>query len=227
MSLLFLLRLLLDFVAVGLLLVALAYNLFDNLAHEIMGTMMFLLLGAHNVFNRRWYGTVAERRGGARGIVTRSINLSLLTTMLALLFTSVLISQSVFSFLNLNSTFTARQIHTLVAYLALLIAAVHLGLHWSLIMGVVRSKLGLSATSKLRTFMLRGLSAAIAAYGIYSLFVLNIGSKLLMQVTMDFWDFQTSTAAFFFHHIAIIGLCASVFHYGTKGAQDRRSVKTR
>ena len=57
-------------------------------------------------------------------------------TMLALVVTSVIISQAVFSFLPLTSTPTSRQIHTLVAYLALLAVGAHLGLHGPMIMGV-------------------------------------------------------------------------------------------
>ena len=213
---LFLLRLVLDFVAAGLLMAALAYYWLDNATHEIIGTAMFLLLIAHNIFNRRWYSTITKGRREARGIATKIINLSLLTTMLALLVTSVIISQTVFSFLPLTSSFTARQIHTFAAYLSLVIAAVHLGLHWSMIMGLVHSRFGVTSESKVRTFVLRGLATLIAAFGVHSLFAVNVGSKLFMQTTIEFWDFQTSTAAFFVHHAAIIGLCVFVSHYGLR-----------
>jgi hypothetical protein len=99
------------------------YSWLRNVAHEIAGTAMFGLLVIHNVFNRRWYGTLAKRRPGAPGIVTRTINLSLLAMMLGLLVTSVVISQSVFAFLPIAATFTARQLHTMAAYLVLLVAA--------------------------------------------------------------------------------------------------------
>ena len=99
MSPLFLFRLALDFLAVSLLLAAYAYNWLGNAAHEVIGTVMFALLIAHNIFNRRWYGTIAKRRREARGTISKVINLSLLVTMLSLLVTSVIISQTVFSFL--------------------------------------------------------------------------------------------------------------------------------
>lgn len=222
---LFLFRLVLDFLAVSLLLAALAYNWLDNATHEIIGTAMFLLLVAHNIFNRRWYGTITKARREARGMITRGmitkvINFSLLLTMLTLLITGMIISQTVFSFLPLASNFTARQVHTLVAYLALLIAAVHLGLHWSLIMDVVRGRLGITTPSSRRTYVLRALAVIIAAYGVHSLFAVNAGSKLFMQVTMEFWDFQNSTPAFFVHHFAIVGLGASVAHYALRLIQD-------
>lgn len=212
MSLLFSLRLLLDLVAISLLLVALAYDWLGNTAHEIIGTVMFLLLVSHNIFNRRWYGTVARRTRAPRTILTRTINLSLLGTMLALLLTSVLISREVFAFLPVTSTFTACQIHTAVGYLALLIAAIHLGLHWTMLMGFVRSRLGITSLGNPGTIALRTLAVAIAAYGIHSLFALNVGAKLLMKPTMEFWDFEAATPAFFGHLIGIVGLLAVCSH---------------
>ena len=194
MNRLFSLRLFLDLVACSLLLVSLAYDWLGNTVHEIIGTAMFLLLVSHNIFNRRWYGTVTKKTRAPRTIMTKAINLSLLVTMLTLLVTSVLISQAVFAFLPLNSTFTARQIHTLVGYLALIIAAIHLGLHWTMIMGFVRSRLGIRSESKWANIALRGLAVVIAAFGVHSLFALNVGSKLLMQTSMEFWDFRGSNA---------------------------------
>lgn len=221
---LFLLRLILDFVAAGLLLATLAYNLLGNAAHEIIGTGMFLLLISHNIFNRRWYGTITNGWRGPRGIATKLINLALLITMMTLLATSVIISQTVFSFLPLTSSFTARQIHASVAYLALLIAAVHLGLHWSMIMSVVSGRLGITTESKLRTVVLRVIAIMIAASGVRSLFAVNVGSKLFMQTRFDFGDFETAALPFFLHHIAIIGLGAFLAHYGMRSIKDRRRL---
>lgn len=216
MTLPFSLRLILDLAAICLLLVAMAYGWLGNLAHEIIGTAMFALLLTHNIFNRRWYGTIPRRTRAPRTLITRVINLSLLVTMLTLLVTSLLISRDVFAFLPLTSTFTARQIHTLVGYLALLIAAFHLGLHWSMLMAFVRGKLGLASRSNWLTFALRGLAASVAVYGVYSLFELNVGSKLLMRPSMEFWDFEAAAPSFFGHLIGIVGFGAFASHYVSK-----------
>lgn len=45
------------------------------------------------------------------------MNLSLLVSMLALLVTSVIISEAVFSVLPITSSFSARQVHTMVSYI--------------------------------------------------------------------------------------------------------------
>ncbi|MBP2486220.1 hypothetical protein JOH50_001947 [Rhizobium leguminosarum] len=219
---LFLLRLILDVLAAGLLLAALAYNWLGNAAHEIIGTGMFLLLISHNIFNRRWYGMITKGWREPRGIVTRVINLSLLITMLTLLVTSIIISQTVFGFLSLTGTFTLRQIHASAAYLALLMASLHLGLHWSMIIGVVSSRFGMTAEGRLRTLVLRVVAITVAVYGVQSLLTIDVGSKLFMQMSFDFWDFQTATPAFFLHHIAIIGLFVFITHYGLKLIRGRK-----
>ena len=76
---LFLFRLFLDFLAVGLLLAALAYDWLGNAAHEVIGTVLFLRLIAHGIFNRRWYGTIAKGWRESRRAVAKTITLSLLT----------------------------------------------------------------------------------------------------------------------------------------------------
>lgn len=194
---LFLLRLILDVLAAGLLLAALAYNWLGNAAHEIIGTGMFLLLISHNIFNRRWYGMITQGWREPRGIVTRVINLSLLITMLTLLVTSIIISQTVFGFLSLTGTFTLRQIHASAAYLALVMASIHLGLHWSMIIGVVSSRFGMTAEGRLRRLVLRVVAITIAVYGVQSLLTVNVGSKLFMQMSFDFWDFADCDAGLF------------------------------
>lgn len=218
----FSLRLILDLAAVCLLLVALAYGWLGNLAHEIIGTALFALLITHNIFNRRWYGTIPRRTRAPRTLITRVINLSLLVTILTLLVTSLLISRDVFAFLPLSSTFTARQIHTLVGYLALIIAGAHLGLHWTMLMGYVGGRLGIRIEQTWLMVTARGLAAGLAAYGVYSLVALNVGTKLLMRPTMEFWDFEAETPAFFGHLAGIVGLSAFMAHYAWKFAGTRK-----
>lgn len=212
----FLFRLFLDLLATSLLLIAFAYNGTGNLAHEIVGTVMFLLLIAHNVFNRRWYGTLGKGRPEARSLVTAAINLALLVTMISLLATSLIISQSVFSFLPIATTFTTRQIHTLVGYGTLLIASTHLGLHWSMIMGVVRIRLGIARPSKAGVLMLRASTGFIVACGVYGLVAVDVASKLAMEVPNGFGTYEIVTSALVLHHVAIAGLSISIAHYSLK-----------
>lgn len=226
MNRIFLLRLGLDFVAAGLLLVALAYFWLGNTAHELIGTGMFVLIIVHNTFNRRWYGKVSKGRRDAGELFKIAITLFLLVTMVVLLTTSLMISRAVFSFLSLEGGFTARQMHTLAAYWALIIVSIHLGLSWSKIMSAVRGVFGIAASSGVRTLLLRATTFAIAIQGVRSSFEAGIGSKLSLEITMDWLDGGGSTLRFFLHFISIVGLYASLGHYTMKWLLSRKRNAT-
>jgi Domain of unknown function (DUF4405) len=218
----FLLRLVFDLIAAGLLLIGLAYWWLGNTVHEIAGTGMFLLVIVHNVFNRRWYGRISQSRREAHGSFNVGITFVLLVAMLALLVTSVLISNTLSGFMSAYGGFTVRQIHTLAAYWVLVIVSIHLGLRWPMIMGVARTLFGIANASVVRTLALRAAAVVIAVLGIWSSFELSLGTKLAMQVTLDWWNFEESVAGFFVHCIAIAGLSMVMTYYAVRWLQRRK-----
>lgn len=213
MNRVFLLRLAFDLTAAGLLVFSLAYWWLGNIAHELAGTAMFALLIVHNVFNRRWYGSVPRTQPEPRALFNVGLTFVLLAGMLALLITSVLISNVLAGVLPPWGGFTVRQIHTFAAYWVLVIVAIHLGLRWPLIMGVARNLFGITTPNAARTRVLRIVAALIAIHGVWSSFALDIGTKLAMQVTLDWWNFEEAVAGFFVHAIAIMGLFIVVTYY--------------
>lgn len=222
MSPVFLARLVFDFIAAGLLLFGLSYWWLCNIAHELAGTAMFLLVIVHNVFNRRWYGTIPKARREARGWFNIAVTFLLLVAMLALLVTSVLISNALSGIMSAYGGFTVRQIHTLAAYWVLVIVSVHLGLRWPMIMGVARKLTGISQTNAMRTLWLRVIAVPIAIHGVWSSFELAIGTKLSMQMTLDWWNFEESVAGFFIHCIALAGLYVCLTYFAMKWVQGRK-----
>ncbi|WP_454622063.1 DUF4405 domain-containing protein [Bradyrhizobium cenepequi] len=222
MSSVFLWRLLADLVAAGLLVFGLSYWWLGNTAHELAGTAMFLLLIAHNVLNRRFYGMIARTRREARGLFNVAVTLALIVAMAALLVTSVLISNTLSGFMSPFGGFTARQIHTLAAYWVLVIVAVHLGLRWPVIMGVARNLFGIAKPNAVRAWALRLVAVAIAVHGVWSSFALAIGTKLTMQMTLDWWNFEEFVAGFFVHCVAIAGLYICLTYYAMKWLQARK-----
>lgn len=222
MSSVFRLRLVLDFVAVGLIVACLAYWWLDNLSHELLGTALFLLVIIHNVFNRRWYGAVAKRKFDAVRVVNVATIVALATTMLIMLVTSFLISRDLFPFTALDGAFAVREIHMFAAYWVLLIIAIHLGTRWTVVMNIVRGMFGVTTSSLVRTIALRSAAAVIAIWGIRSFFEMAFGSKLMLTYTLDMWDFSTSTIGFFLNYGSIVGLVAAVTHYGLIGLKLAR-----
>jgi hypothetical protein len=213
MSRVFLMRLGFDLVAAALLLFCLSYWWLGNVTHEVAGTALFLLLILHNLFNRRWYANAASKGRQRRGLVNLTATVLLLASMLVLLVTSVLISNALSSVMSTYGGFTVRQIHNAASYWAVILVSIHLGLRWPMLMGVARGLCGIAGPKKGRTLILRIATALVVTYGLWSSRAQALGTKLSMQMTLDWWNFEDSVAGFFLHWLAIAGLFITLTYY--------------
>ena len=118
-----------------------------------------------------------------------------------------------------------RQIHTLAAYWALVIVAIHLGLRWPMLMSFARTLFGIRKPSTTRTIALRVIAVGLAIHGIWSSYELGLGTKLAMRMTLDWWNFEESVAGFFIHCIAVAGLAIAATYYGLKLLQRPKSAR--
>jgi hypothetical protein len=206
-------RILLDFAAVGLFIACLAYWWLDNLSHELFGTFLFALIIVHNVFNRRWYGKIAQSASDLPRLINAVMIISLAIGMIIMLATSLMISRDLFRFTAVGGAFAVREIHMFAAYWVLLIMAVHLGTRWQVVMNVARGFVGMKQPSRLRSVFLRLIAVVIAAWGIKSSSDMAFGSKLMLTYSLDMWDFNESTIGFFLNYGSIVGLYAVLAHY--------------
>lgn len=211
--------------AAVLMLLALPYYWQDNIFHEVAGTAMLLVLVAHNVFNRRWYAGLGHSPLDARSVINRAVVLCLATVMLTLLATSVMVSNTLLAALALDNSFRAKQFHALAAYWGLIIVGAHVGMRWTLLMGMTRGVFGIKSASSVRAWLLRLAALAIAIQGVRSSFALNIGSKLFLQPLPDWWDFGESSAGFFLHCLAVAGLYAAVSYYVVVWTQHAKRLR--
>ncbi|MFK0161208.1 DUF4405 domain-containing protein [Rhizobium sp. NPDC090279] len=224
MNRVFLLRLAIDVTATSLLLLALAYYWLGNTVHELAGTGLFLLIAIHNVFNRHWWAAFSQTPRQTKAVTYIILNMVLIAAVVTLFVTSVMISRLVFDFLPINGGFTAKQIHIAAAYWLLVIVSLHIGFRWSVVMLAIRRLFGINPGSPTRTLVLRVLALALVIYGIKSWIDLGVTDKLLMRITMDFWDFNASTVGFFTRLAAIVGLNICLTHSGVQLLQ--RITKT-
>lgn len=209
-------RILMDGLAVLLFVAALAYWGFGNLAHEVIGTAFFVLVIAHNVFNRRWYGTVRRPRPDAARVFNTVMIAAMALAMLTLLGTSILISKDLFAGLALDAAFAVRAAHMFVAFWALVFLGLHLGTRWSLVMSVARQVFGITRPSLLRAWVLRTLAAAIAMKGVFAAVEMGLGTRLRFQYALDMWDFNADTFGFFANYLSVLGLLVALSHYGLR-----------
>lgn len=208
-----------DFLMTVLLLLLMARQLTGESAHEWLGAGMFLLWIAHHILNLRWYGNLF------RGVYTPlraarvAVNLLLLLAMLGTMISAVFLSSDVFAFLPISGGVAlARSMHILCAFWGFVLMALHLGLHWGMILGMMRKAAGSIAAKPLRA-LVRAAGAAIAAYGLYAFVANRLFDYMFLTTPFVFFDFERPVFLFFVQYIAIMGLFVFLAHYGASGLQ--------
>lgn len=211
-----LVRLSLDLVMVVLILLSFAYQLTGNMLHELIGFVLLFLAIVHNLLNWRWYAALLKGKYNARRLIGGMVN-SLLLAISVLLFMSGIMNSDVLSFVNKTdeSVFT-RQFHAWAAYWILILASVHLGMHWKMVMAEIRKMVRMTGTSRIGAIVLRIMAVTIVAFGVDASFNRNMFSKLTAAYSFDYWDFDSSVMGFFGEYLSIMGIYVCLTYYSLK-----------
>ena len=109
--------------------------------HEIGGLVIFGFFLTHVLYNKKWVAQVTKRLFGkglnARSRILYLLNVLLLVSFLLTGLSGIRISHVVFTGLEKAGDVWLR-LHIASALAALLLVAVHLGLHWKFILGVLK-----------------------------------------------------------------------------------------
>ncbi|MBP2655469.1 MAG: hypothetical protein H6Q73_3038 [Firmicutes bacterium] len=209
-----LVRNLLNIVMLILLLLIMDYRFIGNVPHEIGGVVLALLFIFHNVLNRRWYVGFFKGRQSLRRVLTTLVNLLLVIAMFTVFVTGVLISVTVFAPLGIRSGgILVHDLHQGSAYASLILVAIHLGLHWEMLLGKFISWLHIDGASLSWVIMSRIVSIVVMAYGVYASFTNHIGANLLMQHIFAGWGVEPSLWGFLLDYFAIISCYVGVTYY--------------
>lgn len=196
----------------ALMLLGLAYWWLENLAHELFGTALFLLLARHIYQNRSWFRNIVKGRYGLRRTVIVTFHAALALNMAALLATSLTISQSLFAALPRPDSAVLTEIHRFSAYWAVIAIGCHVGLHWPRIRAITSAALDLPPATPAQTRLLMLLAVVLVAIGISSLSALDVQTKLSFELSPNFWDFSTSVTPFFVRWTGVLALPAIATH---------------
>lgn len=202
-----LIKLIIDLIMTVLMLVEMAYNFTGNKFHELSGSSLFILFIIHNILNRRWYITIFKGKMNVRRTLNITVNILFLITMLAVMLSAIPLSRTVFAFLQIrNNGLIARQIHTLAAYWGLILMAVHIGMHWEMIISGLQKMIGITGISTIRTIILRIIAILIVVHGMQASFDRNIGFKLILYSTFDTFNPDETLIKVFIDYLSIIGV---------------------
>lgn len=137
-----------------LLLFLMGRQLTGNFVHEWMGTGIFILWMIHHILNRNWYHHLFQGKYTLMRMVQTVVNFAVLFFMLEMMVSGIILSREVFTFLPISGGIAlTRTLHMLGAFWGFVLMSLHLGLHWNMILAMIRKMTG-KTDSKLRQFLL-------------------------------------------------------------------------
>lgn len=215
----FVFKIAVDMVMTVLLLFLMARQLTGDSAHEWLGAGMLILWIAHHILNRSWYSHLFKGKYTPIRILQTVTNFAVLLSMLGLMVSGIILSREVFAFLPVSGGIAlARPLHVLSAFWGFFLMALHLGLHWNMILGIIRKAAG-PITSKPLRIILRIAAAMIAGYGLYAFLKNQFLSYMFLSSLFVFFDYERPVLLFFTEYMAIMGLFIFLGHYVSKAFQ--------
>ena len=210
------LKLTVDIGMTAALLLLMAYELVGQAAHEWIGIGMFVLFVIHHILNGSWIRNLLRGRYNPVRIMQTGLVLLILCAMAGLMVSGIILSRHALSFLPIKGGRSfARNLHMLSAYWGFVLMSVHLGFHWSMMMGM--AKKFFPKPSAVRKWVLRILALVIAGYGVYAFIRRDIGIYMLLRSHFVFFDYEEPLVFFYLDYIAVMGLFIWI-------GKDRKSV---
>ena len=209
-----------------MLLCQMAYMLIGEITHEWMGAGMFLLFLLHHALNWRWYKNLVKGKYTGFRVLQIIVNFLVLVSMVGLMISGIIMSREVFAFLPIDGGMGfARILHMLAAYWGFLLMSVHLGLHWGMILGMIRKMVGIVKPSFVRQWFLRALALGCCVFGIYAFQKHNIADYLFLRSQFVFFDIKQPLPLFFGEYLAMMGLWVCIAYYGSRLIQKYSGKK--
>ncbi|MBD5517831.1 MAG: DUF4405 domain-containing protein [Lachnospiraceae bacterium] len=198
--------------------ILMAYSLVGEAVHEWLGIVMFLLFIIHHAFNWRWYKNLVRGPYLPMRILSAGVNLLLVIIMVTLPVSGIIMAKHTFHFIHFRSgAASARLIHLLASYWGFVLMCLHLGLHWGMVLGMVRRVMHITEDLLWRTWLSRIVAAFVAAYGAYAFFVRGFTEYMFLRTQFVFYDFGEPLPSFFMDYLAVMALFVYIGHYMAEG----------
>lgn len=191
-------KIVIDMLMYFIFVILMGHHITENLIHEILGTILFILFIVHHILNYRYYKTIFKGKYNFKRVFLLIIDLLLLISMIGMMISAINISSDVFTFLNIPTTIFGRQLHMVSTSWAFVIMSIHLGLH----LGVFINKLNKKMKNSVLEYVYYLILILIVIYGVYSFKKLNFISDMFLFNAFKFYDFNESPIIFYLHVIS-------------------------
>ena len=215
------LKVMTDLCMTAALLVLMSYELAGQAVHEWLGLSLFILFILHHIWNRKWSRNIFKRKYTLFSILQTFLVICALITMAGSLVSGVILSRHALAFLPIaGGRSFARSLHMVSAYWGFVFLSLHLGFHWSMIMGMVKKHL--KKMSAVPVWIWRGVALLIAIYGVYAFRKRGIGEYMVLKNQFAFFDFDEPLAFFLVDYLAVLAFFVWCGHYLAKWAKIQK-----
>lgn len=210
-------KLIIDVLMTALLLALMGYQFWGEAAHEWIGAGMFFLFIAHHILNLNWHKNIFIGKYTAMRSATLCVDILVLIVMLVQMYSGIVISRYVFDFLPIRGGMSAaRRLHILGAYWGFILMSMHLGLHWNMIIGMLRKGFQKKQKLKICHVVPTVIGISIAVYGVFAFVKREFFTYLFLRSEFVFLNYDESKILFYIDFLAIMGLCIFIVHYSAK-----------
>ena len=182
-----------------------------DIVHEILGVGLFVLWGVHIALNRRWYGAIFRGKYNPYRVMQAVINCCILICTIFLMISGIILSNHIFTFLNIQGGLGfARIAHLLASHWYYLFMSLHIGLHVGRLFQNVTAKI-----------IPRILLTLACLYGLYAFIARGVWKYLILKQQFFFFDLERGYILFAIDYISIIILFATLSHLMAKILKKR------
>ena len=202
-----------------------------DIVHEILGVALFVLWAIHIFLNRRWYGAIFKGKYNPYRVMQTFINCCILICTILLMISGIILSNHLFTFLNIQSGLGfARIAHLLASHWYYLFMSLHIGLHVGVITNRIKQKKIVGNDSskeesqpqfKVRKIISHILLFLACAYGLYAFIARGVWKYLILKQQFFFFDLERGYILFAMDYISIIILFATISHFIAKLLKKR------
>lgn len=222
-------KIIIDICMTVLLFVLMAFHYVGLQWHEFTGAAMLVLFILHHILNGNWYKALGKGKYRSSRVLLTVVDAVLMLDMLLLMFSGIAMSRYVFRFLDIPvSKAWARGMHMTASYAGFLLMGFHIGLHYGMIMGMVKKAFSNTGTGErsakkhtVCAWILRIIAVLIAAYGVYALYTRKFIDYIFQKVMFAFFDYDEPVIYFVLDYAAIMGLMIFISYYLQKFLQRR------
>lgn len=193
-----------------------------DLVHEILGVGLFVLWAIHIILNHRWYGAIFRGKYNSYRVMQTVINCCILICTIFLMISGIILSNHIFTFLNIQGGLGfARIAHLLASHWYYIFMSLHIGLHVGMITNKIKYTINTGKDSsndnpkhqtKTKKIIFRILLTLTCLYGLYAFIVRGIWRYLILQQQFFFFDLERGYILFALDYISIIILFATISH---------------